>query len=60
MDDSDDFNRMKGAMALAMVWLSLCGTVYIYQGEELGMRNLPESVGIEEYRDVVTLYWYQE
>jgi glycosidase len=34
--------------------LLLSGTPYIFQGQELGMINLPKERGIEEYRDLET------
>jgi alpha-glucosidase len=34
------------------------GTLYVYQGEEIGMANVPKSWGIEEYKDIATIqYW---
>jgi glycosidase len=37
---------------------SLPGTLYLYQGEELGMRNVPLSWGPEEYKDIESIkYW---
>jgi oligo-1,6-glucosidase len=37
---------------------TLGGTEYIYQGEELGMRNIPQSWDISEYKDIETQqYW---
>lgn len=43
---------------LAMLHISQSGTVYVYQGEEIAMANVPKSWGIEEYKDVATQqYW---
>ncbi|KAJ9138376.1 Alpha-glucosidase [Pleurostoma richardsiae] len=36
------------------------GTVFIYQGQELGMRNIPEDWDISEYRDLETLNDWEE
>jgi alpha-glucosidase len=33
------------------------GTPYIYQGEDIGMCNVPKDWGFEEYKDVATLQW---
>ena len=45
--------RNEGAKALAMFLLSLKGTPFIYQGEEIGMTNYPtEPKRIEEVNDV--------
>lgn len=41
----------EGAKALSILLLSLKGTPYIYQGQEIGMRNYPFS-SIEEVKDV--------
>ena len=47
----------------ATLWAALLhlhrGTPYIYQGEELGMTNVPFT-SIEDFRDVESLNWYEE
>jgi oligo-1,6-glucosidase len=57
-DDSDQF-RDKGAKLLALMQTTLGGTLFVYQGEEIGMRNAPTSWDIsEEYKDIETVnYW---
>ena len=51
-DDSDTY-RTYGAKLLALMQLSLAGTLYIYQGEELGMRNVPRSWDPDkDYKDI--------
>lgn len=35
------------------------GTLFIYQGQQLGMSNLPLHWSIEEYKDVETQNFYQ-
>jgi glycosidase len=56
-DDSDSY-RVAGSKILSMAQATLTGTLYIYQGEELGMRNIPASWGPEEYKDVESIkYW---
>lgn len=37
---------------LALMNMTLTGTVYVYQGEEIGMTNVPSTWGAEEYLDV--------
>ncbi|SPO27217.1 probable maltase [Ustilago trichophora] len=37
---------------LALMNLCLTGTVYIYQGQEIGMTNIPSTWAAEEYLDV--------
>lgn len=48
------------AKMLALWHCTLTGTQYVYQGEELGMGNVPREWGIEEYLDVATHAWYNE
>lgn len=50
-DDSDEW-RVLGSKLMAMMETTLCGTLFVYQGEELGMRNVPREWGVEEYKDV--------
>ncbi|TNM63082.1 alpha-glucosidase [Aliirhizobium smilacinae] len=46
--------RVESAKMLAIVLHMLKGTPYIFQGEEIGMTNMPFT-SIEQYRDVETL-----
>jgi oligo-1,6-glucosidase len=56
-DDSDEW-RDYAAKMLCTKHTTLGGTEYIYQGEELGMRNIPQSWDISEYKDIETQqYW---
>jgi len=56
-DDSDS-HRSLGAKLLALMQSTLCGTLYVYQGEELGMRNVPPSWDPAEYIDIESInYW---
>ena len=57
-DDSDEF-RDKGAKLLALMQTTLSGTLFVYQGEEIGMRNASFDWDIEtEYKDIETInYW---
>lgn len=66
-----DFSRMvsrfgndrefhsESAKLLATILLTLRGTVYIYQGDEIGMTNVAYD-SIEEYNDVETLNAYKQ
>ncbi len=56
-DDGDA--RIASAKALATVLHLQRGTPYVYQGEELGMTNVPFR-GIEDFRDIETLNHYAE
>lgn len=58
-DEREEY-RVKGARCLAMVMCTLGGTMYVYQGQELGMINLPEGTPIEEYKDLVSQVHYKE
>lgn len=56
--DSDYETRAKVAKLLATFLVCQSGTVYVYQGQELGMRNCPKEWPIAEYKDIETInYW---
>ncbi|KAJ9494790.1 hypothetical protein H2202_009691 [Exophiala xenobiotica] len=57
-DDSDEW-RDKSAKLLALMQTTLGGTLFVYQGEEIGIRNAPTEWSIdEEYKDIETInYW---
>lgn len=56
-DDSDEW-RHHGARLLALMQTTLGGTLFVYQGEEIGMRNAPLDWDISEFKDVETInYW---
>ncbi|KUI68240.1 Alpha-glucosidase [Cytospora mali] len=56
-DDSDE-NRDKSSRLLALMQTTLGGTLFVYQGEEIGMRNCPKEWPIEEFKDIETInYW---
>lgn len=56
-DDVD--HHAASAKMLATVLHFLKGTPYVYQGEEIGMTNVPFH-SIEQYRDIETLNMYAE
>ncbi|KAI0006393.1 glycoside hydrolase family 13 protein [Xylariaceae sp. FL0662B] len=58
-DDGDAF-RYKGAKLLALMQTTLGGTLFVYQGEEIGMRNAPPSWPIEEFKDVETINFWKK
>ncbi|KAJ1023609.1 hypothetical protein NDA16_003226 [Ustilago loliicola] len=43
---------------LALMNMTLTGTVYVYQGEEIGMTNVPSTWGAEEYLDVNSINYF--
>ncbi|KAM0755601.1 glycoside hydrolase family 13 protein [Meredithblackwellia eburnea MCA 4105] len=56
-NDSSEF-RAASAKLLATLHNTLCGTVFIYQGDEIGMKNAPSSWTIDDFPDVATqMYW---
>jgi len=56
-NDSDEWRALSAKM-LALLEVTLGGTQYVYQGQELGLKNFPRSWGIEEYKDVASQnYW---
>ncbi|KZT58229.1 glycoside hydrolase family 13 protein [Calocera cornea HHB12733] len=53
--------RVQSAKMLATYLLTLSGTPIIYQGEELGMVNMPPSWDVDtEYKDLNTIDYMQE
>ncbi|KAF3024097.1 hypothetical protein E8E14_001676 [Neopestalotiopsis sp. 37M] len=56
-DDSDEYRHL-GAKLIALMQTTLGGTLFVYQGEEIGMRNIPKDWDMEEYKDIETInYW---
>lgn len=55
----DGVYRETSAKMLATLLHMMKGTPFIFQGEEIGMKNVPFTV-IEEYQDIETKYFYQE
>ncbi|KAJ9643380.1 hypothetical protein H2201_004379 [Coniosporium apollinis] len=55
--NADPKYRDKCAKMIAMFQLSLRGSIYIYQGQEIGAAA-PTDWNIEDYQDVETLNWY--
>ena len=59
-DDSDEY-REYGAKLLALMQTTLSGTLFVYQGEELGMRNVPKSWDVtEEYKDIESINFWKK
>lgn len=50
---TDDPKYRTHAAKLLATWLAgQCGTLYIYQGQELGMKNVPKEWPTTEYLDI--------
>ncbi|NLY18929.1 MAG: alpha-glucosidase [Clostridiaceae bacterium] len=56
---NDGIYRVESAKMLATLLLTLKGTPYIYQGDEIGMTNVRFPV-IDDYRDIEILNMYRE
>jgi alpha-glucosidase len=57
---SDHPQHRKAAAKMLATYLStLSGTLFLLQGQEIGMANIPESWGIEEYIDVEAQNYYK-
>ncbi|OQO12011.1 hypothetical protein B0A48_02650 [Cryoendolithus antarcticus] len=55
---SDTHSRNLGAKLLALMQTTLAGTLFIYQGEELAMANVPADWPPSEYIDIESVnYW---
>ena len=47
-------NRFKFARMLAMLETTLSGTLFLHQGQEIGMVNLADDIPVERYLDIET------
>ncbi|GJC95800.1 alpha amylase [Colletotrichum higginsianum] len=52
--------RETSAKMLALMMCSQTGTLFVYQGQEIGMTNVSRTWGIEEYRDIEALNYYND
>jgi alpha-glucosidase len=50
--------RERSAKMLAVMMCAMTGTLFIYQGQEIGMINAPNDWPIEEYKDIESLNYY--
>lgn len=51
--------RVESSKMLGTLLHMMKGTPYIFQGEELGMKNVPFA-SIDDYQDIETKYFYEE
>lgn len=56
-DDSPKY-RVKSGKLLALLQSALTGTLFIYQGQEIGMTNVPRLWSIDEYLDINSINYY--
>ncbi|KAK1965792.1 alpha amylase [Colletotrichum sublineola] len=52
--------RETSAKMLALMMCSQTGTLFVYQGQEIGMTNISRSWGIEDYKDIEALNYYSD
>ena len=52
-------HRVAGGKMLSLMMCALSGTLFIYQGQELGMTNFPKSWTMDEYKDVDSSNYYK-
>ncbi|KAF8797493.1 glycoside hydrolase family 13 protein [Phlegmacium glaucopus] len=52
-NDSEEWRAISAKM-LAILQVTQSGTQFVYQGQELGLKNFPRSWGIEEYKDIAS------
>jgi alpha-glucosidase len=50
--------RERSAKMLAIMMCALTGTLFIYQGQEIGMINAPRDWPIEDYKDIESINYY--
>lgn len=53
-------SSFKSSKLIALLQSTLTGTLFIYQGQEIGMNNLPRSWDIKEYKDIESINAYNE
>jgi oligo-1,6-glucosidase len=59
-DTSSQESWVRSAKTIALWQATLTGSLFLYQGQEIGMTNMPKSWGIEEYKDVESSGFYDE
>ncbi|WYZ40043.1 hypothetical protein EsH8_IV_000384 [Colletotrichum jinshuiense] len=57
--DAPEWRELSAKM-LALMMCSQTGTLFVYQGQEIGMTNVPRSWKIEEYKDIESLNYYND
>jgi oligo-1,6-glucosidase len=57
--DPEYYREHSGKM-LAMILASMTGTLFLYQGQEIGMTNAPKTWGAEEYKDIRSVNFYEQ
>ncbi|KAH8895074.1 glycoside hydrolase [Thozetella sp. PMI_491] len=52
-------HRVRSAKLLSMLMCAMTGTLFIYQGQEIGMVNMPKDWPIEDLKDIEALNFYR-
>jgi oligo-1,6-glucosidase len=50
--------RVQAATMLALILSTMTGTLFLYQGQEIGMANMPRSWPAEEYKCIKSVNYY--
>ncbi|KAG0645308.1 Alpha-glucosidase [Hyphodiscus hymeniophilus] len=50
--------RERSAKMLALMMCAMTGTLFVYQGQEIGMINAPKDWSIEDYKDIESINYY--
>ncbi|KAF4457084.1 putative maltase [Fusarium austroafricanum] len=58
-NDSPEY-RATAAKALATLLATSTGTLFLYQGQEIGMTNIPKDWDIDEYKDILASNYWNE
>ncbi|KAH7039620.1 glycoside hydrolase family 13 protein [Microdochium trichocladiopsis] len=53
-------HRVASGRMLALLNTTLSGTLFIYQGQEIGMVNVPKEWPLAEYKDIESTNYYRE
>ena len=58
--NASEEHRVQAAKMLAAVLALMSGSPFVYQGQEIGMSNVPKEWGMEEYKDIDCLnHWHR-
>lgn len=57
--DSEYYRERSGKM-LATILASMTGTLFLYQGQEIGMTNASKNWGANEYKDIRSVNFYEQ
>jgi glycosidase len=58
--DATEEDMIRSGKMLAMILGTLSGTLFLFQGQEIGMVNAPRDWGFEELKDVRSLNFYKD